>query len=133
MLSLLSLFLWVAGLIITTFILIAANKLYRDNQSLIDKVIEQSQRLTRLENDLAALCKASNGEGSHIVKLEQRVRGLIERQEILELRAQKNQPYSRASQLAHEGASIDDLVNGCGLSRAEAELVIMLHGPYGQG
>ena len=115
------------------FIFIAANRLYRDKQSLVDKVTEQSQRLTRLENDLAALCKASHGEGSHIVRLEQRLRGLTERQEILELRAQKNQPYSRASQLAQEGATIEDLVNGCGLSHAEAELVIMLHGPYGQG
>ena len=39
------------------------------------------------------------------------------------------QGYQIAIRLARSGASADELVSGCGLTRAEAELVRRLHGP----
>ncbi len=107
--------------------------LYRVNQRLRLEQQSDRQRIRQLENDLGALCTASAGEGEHVVRLEQLMRGLSERQDTLELRASTEQPYDRASKLAQDGASVDDLVNSCGLTRAEAELVVMLHGACGRG
>ncbi len=39
------------------------------------------------------------------------------------------QGYQIAIRLARSGASLDELVSGCGLTRAEADLVRRLHGP----
>lgn len=130
---------WIAGFIAVFALLLATTglsvgyHLYRKNSRLQEEAANFRHRLTQLENNLGALCTASTGEGEHIVRLEQQMRGLAERQDDLELRVSAEQPYERATQLAQEGASVDDIVNGCGLSRAEAELVIMLHGACGRG
>ncbi|MEE9343490.1 MAG: DUF2802 domain-containing protein [Gammaproteobacteria bacterium] len=108
-------------------------KMFRTIQNLEYEMRLQKQRASEIEHSFSALCNASTGEGSHIARLEQRVRGLSDRQDTLDLRTQHDLPYSKAGQLAQDGASIDELVLACGLTRAEAELVIMLHGPYGQG
>lgn len=107
--------------------------LYRVNQRLQDDMTFSRRRIEQLENDLGALCTAAAGEGQHVLRLEQQMRGLSERQDALELRTGTEQPYARASQLAQDGASVDELVSSCGLTRAEAELVIMLHGACGRG
>lgn len=39
------------------------------------------------------------------------------------------QSYQIAIRLARSGASVEELISGCGLARAEAELVRRLHGP----
>lgn len=84
------------------------------------------QRLKQVEQELAALCSASVGAGDHVVKLEQQVKRIIERQDTLELRASSDRPYAQASQLVHKGADIDELVDTCGLTRGEAELLVMM-------
>lgn len=130
---------WVAGVIAVIALLLAVAglsvgyHLHKINGSLREKIADFRRHLERLDNHLGALCTASSGEGEHIVRLEQQMRGLSERQDDLELRVSSEQPYERATRLAQDGASVDDIVNGCGLSRAEAELVIMLHGACGRG
>ena len=130
---------WITGFVAMTGLLLAVAglsvgfHLYKANQRLQSEISSNHARLGQLRNDLGALCTASAGEGQHVIKLEQQMRGLCERQDALELRASTDQPYDRASQLAQDGASVDDIVNSCGLSRAEAELVIMLHGACGRG
>ncbi len=130
---------WITGCIAVAALLLAAAglsvgyHLHKVNNRLQKEAANFQHRLNQLENNLGALCTASSGEGEHIVRLEQQMRGLIERQDNLDLRVSSEQPYERATQLAQDGASVDDIVNGCGLSRAEAELVIMLHGACGRG
>lgn len=90
-------------------------------------------QLAQIEHDLAALCRAAVGEGQRVLTMQQQVEGLAERQAALELGSGGERPYTRASRLAQEGASIDDLIRTCGLTRAEAELLVMLHGTCGRG
>ncbi len=59
------------------------------------------------------------------LEAEQQV--LQTRQEQLELRDPDNRSYERAIQLVHRGASIEDLMASCGLSRGEAELVLAVN------
>lgn len=84
-------------------------------------------RINQAEQQLAALCSGSLAAGDHLVKLENRVQRVIERQDGLELRAAHERPYAQASELIHRGADIDDLVENCGLTRGEAELLLMMH------
>lgn len=83
-------------------------------------------RIQLLEQDMGALCSASVGAGEHVVKLEQQVKRMIERQDQLELRAAGDRPYTQANQLVNKGADIEDLMESCGLTRGEAELLVMM-------
>ena len=83
---------------------------------------------TRHHDDFAALCKASVGAGDHLVRLEQQVRRLTERQEQIEMRSAGDRPYTQAIQMVQRGADISELIGQCGLTRGEAELIAMLHG-----
>jgi len=93
---------------------------------MLDELRSTQQRVLQLEQELAALCSASSGVGEHVVRLEQKVRRSIERQDVLELRTSGDRPYSQASQLVHNGADIDELVGSCGLTHGEAELLVMM-------
>jgi TolA-binding protein len=87
---------------------------------------ELQRRIQSLEQELRALCSASVGAGEHVVKLEQQVQRITERQDQIELRASSDRPYDQASQLVNKGADIEDLMESCGLTRGEAELLVMM-------
>jgi hypothetical protein len=79
-------------------------------------------------DDLAAFEKAAMRAGEQLVRLEQKVRGMVDRQDQLELRSGGSRPYSQAIQLVQRGVCVDELMSICGLTRGEAELISMLHG-----
>ena len=87
---------------------------------------ELQRRIRSLEQEMGALCSASVGAGEHVVKLEQQVQRITERQDQLELRATSDRPYTQANQLVNKGADIEDLMDSCGLTRGEAELLVMM-------
>lgn len=94
----------------------------------------QDATLRSLQNDLRALCNAAVGMGDRVNQMERRLRQVAERQEALGLRQEQlNQEdpearsYTQAIKMAHKGAAVDDLIEVCGLSRGEAELVAMMH------
>ncbi|MGA7800326.1 MAG: DUF2802 domain-containing protein [Gammaproteobacteria bacterium] len=82
----------------------------------------------RLEKDVAALCSAANGVGERLVRIEDLVRRLTERHDQLELRAGADRHYGQAIRLVQGGAGVDELIASCGLTRGEADLIVMLHG-----
>ncbi|TCK18816.1 uncharacterized protein DUF2802 [Thiogranum longum] len=84
------------------------------------------ERIRQLEQELGALCNASVGAGEHVLRLEHQMQRIIERQNDLEMRAVGERPYNQASQLVNKGADIEELVDTCGLTRGEAELLVMM-------
>ncbi len=94
--------------------------------SLSETTTELRERVQQLEQELGALCSASLGAGDHVVRLEQLVQRIVERQNQLEMRATAERPYSHANELVTRGADIDELVETCGLTRGEAELLVMM-------
>ena len=105
----------------------ADSRLARSGEEpLLEELQATRQRVRQLEQELGALCSASSGVGDHVVMLEQQVQRIIERQNMLELRSCGDRPYSQASQLVHNGADIEELVGTCGLTRGEAELLVMM-------
>ncbi len=110
-------------------LLVLGISLYRVRRSfhrLAAELHTTRDRLQLAEQELGALCSASVGAGGHVVKLEQQVRRMIERQDTLELRAGNDRPYHQASQMVNKGADIGELVDACGLTRGEAELLVMM-------
>lgn len=85
------------------------------------------QDLAAVKDDLRGLCAGAVGIDERLARLESRGRRLIERQEQLELRDQGERLYAPAIRMVHKGASVDELVSVCGLTRGEAELISMMH------
>lgn len=93
-----------------------------------DRLRSREDQSLRQRDDFAALCKASVGAGDHLVRLEQQVRRLTERQDQIEMRTAGDRPYTQAIQMVQRGANVTELISRCGLTRGEAELIAMLHG-----
>ncbi len=101
-------------------------RLRRGHKDVAEILRKAQQRLQEMEQELGALCSAAVGAGDHVVKLEQKVKRIIERQNLLELRASADRPYTQASQMVDRGANIEELVETFGLTRGEAELLVMM-------
>lgn len=105
------------------------------------RTLQQNQMLSMqsLQRDLRALANAAVGVGGRVLEIErhQRKRPVVvpvqEQPAVYSAAApveyfnSSNQPYEQAIRMAHTGASIEDIVNVCGLSKSEAELVNMMH------
>lgn len=103
--------------------------------------ISQSIRIQRDKNRIAnlelvvddlhrnfnALCSGSVGVGKRISRLESRTRQQADRQLRLEDKTPALQNYGNAARLANKGADMEELVDYCGLSRGEAELILFLN------
>jgi hypothetical protein len=111
------------GVVVQSVALLRMKRSHQDAAEILD---DARRRLKQMEQELGALCSAAVGAGDHVVKLEQKVKRIIERQNLLEVRASSDRPYTQASQLVHRGADIDELVDTCGLTRGEAELLVMM-------
>jgi len=88
--------------------------------------IHHKERYDTLGRELHAITSGSMGVGQRLVVCERQLNEL--RTTIDEMR--QNDPlrisYDEASRLVDLGADIDDLMNTCGISRPEAELVSAL-------
>lgn len=100
----------------------------RELQSLQERLAGREAELDALRGDLTALTRASVGAGDHLVQVEHRVRRLSERQNQSEMRAVGDRPYQQAIQLVQGGADAEELIRQCGLTRGEADLIVMMHG-----
>jgi hypothetical protein len=88
---------------------------------------KQSEQLVdSLSKEIQGISHGSVGVGRKVLLLEKH----IEKLESLIDEIQKNDPakvsYSEAARLVELGAGVDDLMNSCGISRPEAELVSAL-------
>ena len=96
----------------------------------------QSLSMESLQRDLRALANAAVGVGGRVLEIERQQRKrpvVVSSQAELQTTAavdfygSSNQPYEQAIRMAQAGANVDDIVNVCGLSRSEADLVSMMH------
>jgi len=118
-------------LVVVILLLVRKLKLIGERLAAVES---QSQEALRgLNADIGALCSGASGMGDHIARLEQQLRRLHERQDQLEMRDPVDREYHQAAKMIRNGAGIDELVSSCGLVRAEAELLLMLHGGKGGG
>ncbi len=114
------------GLIFSVGLLFLVLSLLRRQQA---QMRTNTELLQRTQNDLRALISASLGMGERMLEVERRQRRLAERQEQLDIydAANQNQPYEQAIRMAQSGSKIEELVDICGLSETEAELIKIMH------
>lgn len=120
----------VIGILSALVIVLAVGQVYQFVviRRLRAQLRSREDQTLRQRDDFAAMCKASVGAGDHLVRLEQQVRRLTERQDQIEMRTAGDRPYTQAIQMVQHGADVGELVANCGLTRGEAELIAMLHG-----
>ncbi len=94
-----------------------------------DRLMRHESDVLSLRGALSAISEEGMLGSTRGDDLERRLRRLSEQQEQLMLRDPDDGPYHQALRLAARGASAEELVQGCGLSRGEADLVLALHRP----
>lgn len=85
-------------------------------------------RIDKLGQKLTEYQQASVRMGEELLALREKIAQLENKQQRLEQQDVHAMPYNQASRLVSMGASLDDLIQSCGLSRSEAELMLKLHG-----
>ena len=85
------------------------------------------QRVEQVSRDLSGFRQGTVGMGEELSTLRDQVKRLHDRQQQVEQQDPQTLPYNQAARLVNMGASMEDLTQACGLSRAEAELVLKLH------
>lgn len=85
------------------------------------------QRQEQLARDLASFQQGSIRMGETLQEVSQQLKRLEDKQLKFEQQDPHTMPYNQAARLVSMGASVEDLTQSCGLSKAEAELVVKLH------
>jgi len=92
------------------------------------QVLRQSrQRLEALQSDMRALVSAAIGVGERVHRIEKSLKEVSHRQEQIDQTDPGAQAYQQAIKMAQKGASAEELIEICGLTRGEADLIAMLH------
>jgi Protein of unknown function (DUF2802) len=91
---------------------------------------ELADRLTEAEGRLSVLQQLESDDSLER-ELEGRIALLAQQHEQLLMRDSETGPYFRAVRLAENGASLDSLIEQTGVTQAEAELILSLHGRFG--
>ncbi len=90
------------------------------------KLLEQGKLLAIVNEDMKALLICEQGMGKRIKTQQQQVRDVIERQDKVEISDGGNTSYKQAMVLLQKGASTDELIDACDLSRGELDLLSRL-------
>ena len=88
---------------------------------------QSRQRLDALQSDMRALVSAAIGVGERVHRIEKSLKEVSHRQEQIDQTDPGAQAYQQAIKMAQKGASAEELIEICGLTRGEADLIAMLH------
>ncbi|MFM8454870.1 MAG: DUF2802 domain-containing protein [Gammaproteobacteria bacterium] len=91
------------------------------------EVLNLNKQLDLIEQRIQGFAQGVIAACEKIQELEQRLKNFDARQEKFELRDPDSAAYTHAAKLVGMGAKIDDLINNCGISRAEAELIYIVN------
>ncbi len=93
----------------------------------LERDAARDQRIKELSKRLDTYLTGSIRMGEELHELRQTVAPLPDKVSQMEQRDPANLSFTQAARLVGLGASVDDLTQSCGLSKAEAELVSKLH------
>ncbi len=118
--------------LLLAFFVNGMNKSLRISESEVKQLKQfvslQQKQLKELSHELQTMTNAAYGVGKRIIQLAGQLRELDDRQEEFDLKDQGSHSMQQAIALVHKGASVDELIDNCEMSRGEAELLIMVHG-----
>ncbi len=120
-------------LILLVLLALALLLICKKQRQLRHAIAKNGLLLQRHQEELKALYSGAAGVGSHLVRLENQINDLTDRQEQQEIHDPASQNYHLAIDLVHQGADAQALVSQCGLLHEEAELLVRLHGSASLG
>lgn len=85
-------------------------------------------RLKRLEHEFTELRRGSQALIKLVRDLKEEQEQLAQRQQQFEFQDPEAKLYNRAVKLLEQGAGLDEIMDACELPRAEAELLMRIHG-----
>jgi len=88
---------------------------------------EQAQSLAAFREQFAQLGAGEVGAGRQLSRVQRELVALRNRVDELDSVQQRSAPYATAIRMAERGAGVDGVMDACGLSEAEAELLFKLH------
>jgi gas vesicle protein len=103
---------------------LANRRVARQLQALEER---HSQRLQQLKSEVNTFQQGSIRMGEDLIALREQFKRMEDKQQRIEQHDPQSLPYNQAARLVGLGASVEDLTQSCGLSKAEAELVAKLH------
>ena len=114
--------LFFAGLLCAPFLGI---RLYRLNKNCHDALL----KFDMLQNHVAAMCSAAVNIGKSIDHLDRKLDALADRQEKYELKEPQGmtRTYGQAKVLLNNGVKMDEIVENCGMSYGEVELIDLMN------
>lgn len=86
-----------------------------------------AEKIALLREDISALYSGAVGIGKRLTNIERRLRLVNHRQDKFELRDIDQASYDHAVRMVKKGADIMELVDSCGISKGEAELIKLLN------
>lgn len=101
--------------------------LYKIRSYFNTKLQKLEQEQLKLKKDLRMVGSGAVGVGQRVNKIEDYMQRLASRQDVTELKQGATASYAHAAKIVKIGGSVEDIIEGCGLTHAEAELVAMLH------
>ncbi|MBA1149561.1 DUF2802 domain-containing protein [Ectothiorhodospiraceae bacterium WFHF3C12] len=120
----LSLLLLIVCVVLAVFVAMLFARL--DRQARRIGALEQSQK--RVAEYMRGVSAGAVGQGQHVARLEQdlaRVRDRMER--VASSEGGGSTAFNHAIRMAQRGATAEELMEACGLSQMEADLVVLLH------
>jgi hypothetical protein len=87
----------------------------------------QNQYPQQFVDEITALNAGSIGLGGRFLKLEKDLQTLATQLDELRSQTQRNTPYAQAIQLAQKGNDAAVIMELCGISDNEAQLIVMMH------
>jgi len=129
---LIALFVAIALLLLMSAVL---TYLWREHKKLKQDIQALDKKLHGSIDDVAGLCSAAVTVDQRLAFNEMRLTGVLESLHEPEPQARYDEPidevqpqgYELAIEKIRRGASVDDLVKSCGLTRDEAVLLVRLH------
>jgi len=93
---------------------------------LVKQKRQHTLRNRRLQEDMRALSKSAVGMGQKVLQTERKLMDVLKKQTSILNTNVEHPSYDQAGRLIAMGATEKDLVNTCGFSHGEAELLLSL-------
>ena len=117
----------IAVLLLAVVTIIATTLVFRHIRTINSRLAAAEQLAEQLLTDVRGLCSGAVGAAKRVNRVEGVLRMQKERIERVELHEPGEQSYLQAVRMAKKGAPVEELVETCGLSRGEAEFILMLN------
>jgi cell division protein ZapA (FtsZ GTPase activity inhibitor) len=119
-------FMWIAIAVLFVLGIAVSVCLVRFSQRL--SITEQrfSDQLNKLQHELGVINSAAIAVGQRLINTEKKLKSAMEKQQNLDAASSEHFPFNQAASLIKAGAGAAQLVESCGLSDAEAQLMTLM-------